>query len=201
MSAKVFPTAPNSAPINELQAGDGSTFKLNDPKLVDDANIPYADDQALYQQRIDKASRLVYWQKLYAQDRARKMTPSGFQSWVQIETASEGEIQNYPATLVRIAKFFVSSMWDQWYLNMILIFLVLLVLQQYSFITKHVQLDSFVLIPLFVMIFLQAVPLLGTIIMMIHCNDLMQELAVRSLGDWVSDINISYFFAYGLFFV
>lgn len=174
-----------------LSAGYGA--KKNELQLLSEAGAPFADDTALYNPRVDRNSRLLYWGRVNVQEQARalRVEPSDFpfESWQQHETAADIDTEindNYPRVLIWIARFIVSNRWDYAYLWLLLLWVGLCCLQAENF--SYIDLSSGILyVPLVLMLLVQCIPVVGVVYLVCRCNDLMLTMSVKDFGDWVSD--------------
>ena len=159
-----------------------------DDILAEDV-APFADAEELYRSRIDKHARLTYWAGMLVQAKSRRILPTEA-SWRPEITESSFELASYPQFYVKLTKFITSGTWDQWYLNAFILWLVLLVLQANGYFnSSYVSVPSTaLLIPLALMMLFQAIPVVGTLFLIVHCNDLLRYMASHDFGEWVSVI-------------
>lgn len=149
-------------------------------------DTPYADNEKLFQPRIKRGPRLKYWEQIVTQVHADRVKPKGFKPWVMEETATDNEAENYPILYVWLLKVSTSALWDHWYLNLFMIWLILL--EIYMDRITSSETSSFIQFivsgPLVVMVILQLIPIGGSIFLICRCNDLMHLFASKNFPDW-----------------
>ena len=83
--------------------------------------------------------------------------------------------------------------WDQRYLNLFLLWLLLMIFIRDGWAMSYIPsilplLESIMLLPLYLMMITQLIPIVGAIYYVNRCNDMVRYLASKNFGDWVSDI-------------
>lgn len=117
--------------------------------------------------------------------------PSNFKSWVKADIASkEDKWAEFPVRLVKIFHFVNSSKWDQWFINFLIIWLLIVIFVSDGWAAKYFPIlqdvgQGIALLPIFAMLVTQLVPFLGTIYFLNYCYDLVHYAASISFGKWV----------------
>lgn len=177
--------------------------KLN--PLLNSKTDPYVDDNEAYVPRISRAVKYEYWKALLPNRGPRRPLPKSFVSWKSREIADVNEEANYARVYLYGFNFIRSGTWDQRFLNLFIIWLLLIVFfvdgwaetLAPSVATMNAG-NQILVIPPFIMFITQLIPFLGMLYFISNCNDLVHFKAVKEMGTWVS-LNI--LFEYALTFV
>lgn len=150
----------------------------------------YADDNLLYIPKITKKERFKYFNRYMELNRHRKDSDYA----IELE-----EIRHYPRKHVWIFGFVRSQLWDQWYLNFCLLWLVLLIAfvdgWAKAYAPMLIQLNAgnqLLMLPPVFMLICQVIPLLGTVYYMHFGYDLVHFLASVHFQTWVSFPRLSF---------
>lgn len=150
--------------------------------------VKYADDNEIYPRKYDDISRLKFWEHIILHPFKPKM-PSLFVGWTEksVKDDYELEIVNFRKKHVNIVNFVKSHHWDELYLLLFGVFLILCGAHYDGFADKYYIVDpSFLMFPLLLMFFVQLIPTIGSIIIISNFNDLTKFSARRDFGYWVS---------------
>jgi hypothetical protein len=154
----------------------------------------YVDDTALYQPKITRNDRLSYYEFLQSQKTQQKKFlwyKANQNSWVSKEIRMSSEESLYPSIFVNLFRLIRSNWWDQVYLNLFIVFLLLLVLLRDGWAelllpSLVAMQDSILLYPLLGMLVCAGIPCLGTAYYTHYCNDLVLLRASIDFQQWVS---------------
>lgn len=161
--------------------------------LLNAKTDPYVDDNEAFQPRISRADKYEYWRALLPNKGARRPLPKAFISWKSKEIADVNEEANYSRVYLYSFNFIRNGMWDQRFLNLFIVFLVLVVF----FVDKwadslapsvaHMNAgNQIIVIPPILMFLTQLIPCLGMMYFVSNGNDLVHFRAVKEMGSWVS---------------
>jgi hypothetical protein len=147
----------------------------------------YVDDVSLYRPKITREDRYSSWRELVQLNKKYKKPKRMFSS----DERFLFELNQYPSIYYRIFQFISTSFWDQLYLNMFFLFLLLLFLTSDRYgrtiapsIVAYNTGNQLLLLPLLFMFFSQCIPFFGTIFYIHFCYDLVNLLATRDFANW-----------------
>ena len=152
----------------------------------------YADDGDIYEARLNSNIRVKYWQELLKNKKPRPI-PYGFRSWVQVATNKDKELSNYPIRYLFAFNIIKSRSWDQTYLSLLFVWLIIVIalfdgyIEKYApaFLVELITPNSVVLLlPVVLMIVVITIPTLGVIYFVVVANDLVKYLAQKEFGEW-----------------
>ena len=133
-----------------------------------------------------------YWMQLLP-NRGKRPLPKAFKSWVAKEIADVNATANFPKVYLYGFKFICSGLWDQRFLNLFILWIILLIIYLDGFAALYAPMlitlnagNQILMLPPLLMFVTQVIPFLGTLYFATHCNDLVQYLAVKNIGSWVS---------------
>lgn len=176
-------TANNNAAANATTTGSPKKGKKFNP-LLSAKTEDYADDIDLCKPKISRQERYDYYQELLSINKDRKNSTN---------LVVLNEIQYYPKPFVWAFAFIRSNRWDQWYLNWLLLFFVMIIFftDEWAkifapFLLTMNDNNQLLMIPLALMLVCQVIPLFGTIFFVHFCNDLVRLIASQNFQQWVS---------------
>eukprot|EP00601_Ochromonadales_sp_CCMP2298_P024262 CAMPEP_0173275086 /NCGR_PEP_ID=MMETSP1143-20121109/2791_1 /TAXON_ID=483371 /ORGANISM="non described non described, Strain CCMP2298" /LENGTH=251 /DNA_ID=CAMNT_0014211951 /DNA_START=89 /DNA_END=841 /DNA_ORIENTATION=+ len=158
----------------------------------------YVDDSNAYKVRISAEDKLVYWAHLLGNS-GRRPLPKGIESgWKKAE-----EAHAFSKYHLFVFDFFTSLNWDQSYLNLLLLWLLVLIFFGDGW-AEAVGLESLqaplLVVPPLLMFLCQIVPLLSMLYFEHFWNDLVHSRGLLSMTSWafVSALTAQYveFFHY-----
>lgn len=189
------PSDTAAAPAAGSPAKKGKKFN----PLLSVKTEDYVDDLELYKPKITRQERYDYYQELLIINKDRKDSTN---------LVVLSEIQYYPKSFVWAFAFIRSNCWDQWYLNCLLIFFILIVVFSDGWVKLFAPFlitlnanNNLLMIPLALMFVTQIVPLFGTVFFVHFCNDLVRLIASQNFQQWVSLILIASFVINNRFFL
>lgn len=158
--------------------------------LLSSRTDPYVDDQDLYKPKISRKERLAYWEELVKQN--KRIRQKVDVSWLTESEEFGEEIQHYPYRLVLLSVFLTHNFWDHLYINLFLVFFLLIIFYQDGFAAQYAPFligmnagNQLLLVPFILMFLGQLVPLFGTLYLMHNCRDLMILMASVKITRWV----------------
>jgi len=176
--------------VDDAQKQKGRPSRLN--PLLNSRTADYVDDLDLYVPRISRAERYQYWQQLTQNTRPRRL-PTHFRSWVQKQVDAVNERDSFPASSLRFFGAVKSSFWDQLYLDLFVLWWLLIVFYHDGWAAKFAPMaidlnqNNAILLLLPALMFLsQLLPLVGTLYCINYCNDMVRFLATSEITSWVS---------------
>eukprot|EP01038_Epipyxis_sp_PR26KG_P008263 gene8263-11183_t len=176
---------PNKVDPNSKESKRSRGAKKN-PLLTAITDL-YVDDSDLYKSRITRNERYEYFIQLQTnnQNRERKPPPD-HQSWMSQEIATDNELLNYSYSYRILIYFFTSNKWDHLYINMFILWMLMLIAIVDKWTEKYLPLitPDFMVIPPIVMIISQIIPISGTIYFVCKGNDLARSIASVNFQDW-----------------
>ena len=144
----------------------------------------YADDNLLYLPRSTAKERIKYFKRLQELNPHRKDSDYA----IQLE-----EIRFYPKRHVWLFGFIRNNRWDQWYMNLFIIWMILLIAYVDGWAKAYAPMlislnanNNLLLLPPVFMMICQLIPLLGTLFYMHYGYDLVHFLAAYEFQSWVS---------------
>lgn len=184
-----------------IKGDEGATEEIKIRKKNAKENIllsvttePFADDTELYVPRLNRQLRTEYWSNIIAQGKFKRVAPEGFKQWVYKDRNLNKEIDNYPSRYVLLLNIVRSPYWDQLYLNMMILFLLLTVYFYDGYAERYgsssslglalILPETVIIVPLVFMFIFQLVPFLGILYFVAYCNDLTHLRAAQNFGDW-----------------
>lgn len=148
----------------------------------------YVDDTDLYKPRISRQDRVDYFEELLTLKKTRRRSKP---------VLDLQEIDHYPAAFVWAFAAVRSNRWDHWYLDLLLLWLLLLVAFEDGWVASYAPSlaasnanNALLQLPLALMLVTQVLPLFGTIFFTHFCNDLVQHVASLNFQEWVSECNV-----------
>lgn len=121
--------------------------------------------------------------------------PVNHKSWVTKELKTENGSLNYPVFYVFILNYIKSNKWDHLYINMFIIFLLLVIafedewVDTYAPVLADVNADGILyIIIIVVMLVSQVIPSVGILYYINRCNDLTKYTASVDFPAWVGPV-------------
>ena len=185
------------------EENDEEVMRLDQRGIITRNIEPYADDRKLYKPRINKNSRLEYWAEILTQIKSKRKKIKGFATWRPAEQESIEEYNDFPLFYVYLVHFITSSRWDQFYLNWLLLWLILFILKiDFSsniILQKYITINILFIPPLG-MILCQLLPTIGTVYLICRCNDLLRHAGRRNCIHWsICSVLLAQYFEYFYF--
>jgi hypothetical protein len=118
-------------------------------------------------------------------------TPEGFAQWIRRDAAffTSDELAKYPRIYRMLFSIIKSGYWDQMYLNLLLIYLLLILYFYGGFVEQYKSVidisEQVILVPPIFMFLCQFFPFFGMIFFIIRCNDLTKLKAQTEISHWV----------------
>lgn len=167
-----------------LDAGQKRRNAAKQNPLLNAKTDDYADDNLLYTPKITAKERFNYFNNYMKLNKNRKNSDYA----IELE-----EIKHYPRKHVWIFGFIRSHYWDQLYLNLFLIWLVLIIALVDGWAKTYAPMlislnanNNLLLLPPVFMLICQVIPLVGIIYYMHYGYDLVHYLASVQFQTWVS---------------
>lgn len=177
----------------EVQKKRNNVAKVN--PLLNTKTDPYVDDNEAYTPKISRAVKYEYWKQLLPNKGSRRPLPKAFVSWKSKEIAEVNEEANYARFYTYSFNFLRSRMWDQWCINLFIVWLLLVIFFVDGWaeslapsVASMNEGNQILIIPPFLMFITQLIPFVGMLYFISNCNDLVHFRAVKEMGSWVSKL-------------
>lgn len=155
----------------------------------------YADDITLYEPRITRNDRYTYWQALsamYASGKKKKKSGFDPDSWMAKEIGIAKDTMSFPPMLIKLQAFFRSNYWDQLYLNLLLLFLLLCIFfmdhwaeSMAPFLISLNANNQLLLVVALFAFLTQVIPSIAAVYFINYCYDLVEQAASQNFQEWV----------------
>lgn len=151
----------------------------------------YVDDISLYKPRIPRGQRYEHWKKINNLNLPKKQHIVDKDCWMSQELGVKYSYTAFPAPVRYAVHFCTSNYWDHFYINMLIIWLILIVFFVDGWAKHYIPIlvtmnagNALVLLPPLAAFMTQLFPLFGTVLLMHNCYDCMHFYAAENFQNW-----------------